>query len=235
MRVSDFFRFPHTPHIAWLGEGVSRDDKVLSPDEAAKFLTNDIVVEEKLDGANMGLSISPDGIIRAQNRGQYLREPYQGQFKKLRTWLACREGELFNALGGELVLFGEWCAARHSMDYDALPDWFLVFDVYDQPAQRFWSTKRRDQLARDLDLFTVPHVTKGKFSLHTLVDLLLQRSGTYHSGSIEGFVLRRENNDWLEERVKLVHPDFTQAIEEHWRRRVIEWNRLRAEQRSQRR
>ncbi|NLZ78249.1 MAG: DNA ligase, partial [Gammaproteobacteria bacterium] len=27
--MSDFFRFPHTPHIDWLGEGMPRDDKVL--------------------------------------------------------------------------------------------------------------------------------------------------------------------------------------------------------------
>ena len=36
--TADFFRFPHTPHLAWLGEGSPRDDKVLSPNEVTGLL-----------------------------------------------------------------------------------------------------------------------------------------------------------------------------------------------------
>lgn len=76
--VTDFFRFPHTPHLAWLGEGLPRDEKLLSPNVASALLAGDVVVEEKLDGANLGLSLAPDGALRAQNRGQYLAEPHAG-------------------------------------------------------------------------------------------------------------------------------------------------------------
>ena len=62
--MTDFFRFPHTPHLAWLGEGTPRDDKVLSSHEAAALLAGEVVVEEKLDGANVGLSLDPDGGLR---------------------------------------------------------------------------------------------------------------------------------------------------------------------------
>ena len=48
--MTAFFRFPHTPHIAWLAPGVPRDDKVLSPADAAEVLAGEVVVEEKLDG-----------------------------------------------------------------------------------------------------------------------------------------------------------------------------------------
>jgi len=227
MMSTDFFRFPHTPHLAWLGKGTPRDDKVLSPAEAEDFLKyTKVVIEEKLDGANMGISISSEGEVRVQNRGQYLTKPYLGQFKKLETWLDLREDVLFDALGENLILFGEWCTARHSLAYDTLPDWFLVFDVFDRKSNRFWSTTRRDRLAEELALATVPHITKGQFSLDLLVNLLIQQSGIYRSGPVEGFILRREGKEWLENRVKLVHPDFTQAIEEHWSRRAIRWNRL---------
>jgi hypothetical protein len=37
-------------------------------------------------------------------------------------------------------------------------------------------------------------------------------------------ILRHDNLQWCEGRAKLVRPDFTQAIEEHWRSRPIEWN-----------
>ena len=96
--MTDFFRFPHTPHIAWLASGAPRDDKVLSPDEAAELLAGDVVIEEKLDGANLGLSVSPDGVLRAQNRGQYLVQPVHGQFARLGDWLQTHEDRLFDSL-----------------------------------------------------------------------------------------------------------------------------------------
>lgn len=52
--MSEFFRFPHTPHLAWLGKGESRDDKVLSQAEAKAFLAGPVLLEEKVDGANLG-------------------------------------------------------------------------------------------------------------------------------------------------------------------------------------
>ena len=135
--VTDFFRFPHTPHLAWLGEGSPRDDKVLSPSEVTSLLAGKVVVEEKLDGANVGLSLASDGSLRAQNRGQYLAEPHAGQFARLPAWLAQHGEGLHAAITPNLMLFGEWCAARHSLDYATLPDWFLLFDVYDRSAGRF--------------------------------------------------------------------------------------------------
>jgi hypothetical protein len=42
----------------------------------------------------------------------------------------------------------------------------------------------------------------------------------------EGLVIRRESTDWCESRAKLVRPDFTQAIDTHWRKRALEWNRI---------
>jgi len=120
--MSDFFRFPHTSHIAWLGQGRPRDDKVLSPEEARAFLQADIIIEEKVDGANLGFSVSSQGELRAQNRGHYLEHPFSGQFSRLETYLAQHEDGLIDALSGGLILFGEWCAARHSLGYERLPD-----------------------------------------------------------------------------------------------------------------
>jgi ATP-dependent RNA circularization protein (DNA/RNA ligase family) len=119
---------------------------VLSPNEVTALLAGDVVVEEKLDGANLGLSLTPDGSLRAQNRGQYLAEPHAGQFARLPAWLAQHGEGLRSVLTPNLIAFGEWCAARHSPDYAALPDWFLLFDVYDRTEDRFWSTARRNEL-----------------------------------------------------------------------------------------
>ena len=101
--MNDFFRFPHTPHIAWLSTGTPRDDKVLSIIEAQQLLAQDVIIEEKLDGANLGFSVSANGELRAQNRGQYLTQPYVGQFEKLENWLKPRADSLFDTLGENLI------------------------------------------------------------------------------------------------------------------------------------
>ena len=39
-------------------------------------------------------------------------------------------------------------------------------------------------------------------------------------------VIRRESPAWYEARSKLVRPDFTQSIDNHWRKRKLELNRI---------
>lgn len=225
--MRDFFRFPHTPHIAWLASGTPRDDKVLSLVEAAGLLAGEVVIEEKLDGANLGFSVSSEGRVRAQNRGQYLEPPFHGQFVRLETWLAAHEDRLFDALGTSLMAFGEWCAARHSLDYVDLPDWWLLFDVYDRVEGRFWSTQRRDAWAQLHGLIVVPRLHAGRVHMAQLREWVASDQSRFRPGNLEGLVIRRENADWLEVRAKLVRPDFTQAIDVHWRSRALEWNQLR--------
>lgn len=224
--MAEFFRFPHTSHLAWLGEGSPRDDKVMSPTEVTALLAGDVVVEEKLDGANLGLSLAPDGSLRAQNRGQYLAEPHAGQFARLPAWLGQHSEDLRSVLTPKLIVFGEWCAARHSLDYAALPDWFLLFDVYDRGAGQFWSTPRRNDLASRAGLLTVPQVQQGKVTVSDLKKLVSDTTSRYRAGPLEGVVIRRESVDWCEARAKLVRPDFTQTIDTHWRKRALEWNRI---------
>ncbi|HCE6499282.1 TPA: RNA ligase family protein [Pseudomonas aeruginosa] len=224
--MTEFFRFPHTPHLAWIGDNVPRDDKVLDPAEAKALLTGSVVVEEKLDGANLGLSLGEGGELRAQNRGQYLQEPHAGQFSRLPVWLV-QHGEAIRAvMRPERLLFGEWCAARHSLDYGALPDWFLLFDVYDRHAGKFWSSRRRNALAEEAGLRVVPQVFCGHASVKALIDRVQSTPSHYRNGPLEGLIIRRESADWCEARAKLVRADFIQSIEQHWRRRTIEWNQV---------
>lgn len=224
--MTDFFRFPHTPHIAWLATGAPRDDKVLSAQEAHALLAHRVVVEEKLDGANIGFSLTDDGALQVQNRGQYLEQPYSGQFARLSSWLARHGDDLYALLTPELIVFGEWCAAKHSLDYSALPDWFLLFDVYDRQAGKFWSTTRRNRFAASAGLATVPELLHQHTSLEQLIGLVNNEPSRYRQGTLEGVVIRHESADWCEARAKLVRPDFTQTISEHWRRRLLEWNRI---------
>lgn len=224
--MSEFFRFPHTPHLAWLGEGEPRDDKLLDPPEVEAMLAGEVLIEEKLDGANLGISWGEEGQLRTQNRGAYLEAPYRGQFSRLNQWLMQHLAVFQQHLPDHVILFGEWCAARHSLDYAALPDWFLIFDVYDRQAQRFWNQARRNVLASQLGLSVVPLLNRGRFTVKELEGLVLTGRSTYRDGRLEGLVIRQDGPQWCERRAKLVHPDFVQQIEEHWRSRALEWNEL---------
>jgi hypothetical protein len=225
--VSAFFRFPHTPHIAWLGEGQPRDDKVLAPDQARDLLAHDLLVEEKVDGANLGFSVDENGTLRSQNRGTYLSLDHDHpQFKPLTRWLQPREHRLAEALFPDLMLFGEWCYAAHSVRYSRLPDWFLAFDVYDRTRDEFWSAPRRDALVAELGLALVPRLGTGRFDLPGLRALL----GDSHltDGPAEGLYVRCDNADRLVARAKLVRREFVQAIDQHWSRKALQVNALAA-------
>lgn len=223
--MTDFFRFPHTPHLAWLGAGQPRDDKVLSPEEASAILTDEVLVEEKVDGANLGLSVDEDGEVRAQNRGTYLNlDAPHGQFKPLRRWIDARRHQIADALYPDLMLFGEWCYAVHSVQYLRLPDWFLAFDVYDRGVGEFWSAARRDALVGGLGLALVPRLGAGRFDLRGLTALLGRSQ--LSDGPAEGLYIRRDEGDRLVARAKLVRREFVQAIDEHWSRRALQTNTL---------
>ncbi|MCC6646470.1 MAG: RNA ligase family protein [Polyangiaceae bacterium] len=223
--MSGYLRFPHTPHIAWLGAGAPREDKVLSPDEARLLLSGDVVVEEKIDGANLGFSLDDDGELRAQNRGKYLElDRLDGQWRPLGRWLAERRLSLADALFPDLMLFGEWCYAVHSVRYTRLPDWFVAFDVYDRARGEFWSARRRDELARRLGVEVVPPLGRGHYSEDGLRQLL--GASRLTDAPAEGLYVRREDGDRLVSRAKLVRAEFVQAIDEHWSRRALEPNQL---------
>jgi ATP-dependent RNA circularization protein (DNA/RNA ligase family) len=220
-----FHKFPHTPHLLWLGEGSPREDKLMSGVDAASFLRQEVVVEEKVDGANLGLSVGRDGRIRAQSRGNYLAPGRcHAQWNPLWPWLAEREQQLSRALGKKLILFGEWCYARHSIAYDALPDWFLVFDVFERVTGCFWASDRRNALASVNGLHPVPLISRRRLALHEVPNLI--GPSLLGSSHMEGICLRCEAIGRLTTRAKVVSSEFIQQIEEHWSRRPVTPNKL---------
>lgn len=220
----NFFKFPSTPHLALLGNAEVRDDKVMMASEQNEFLCHELVVEEKIDGANLGISFDSDGNIRAQNRGEYLELPGLGQWKKLSEWLTPRTETFFEHLFDRYILFGEWCYARHTVFYNRLPDWFLGFDIYDREKGRFLSCDRRDELFCTIRICPVPTIRCGYFTLSELSKL--PSRSMLGDRPAEGIYLRSDLGGWLVQRAKLVCPAFVQSVEHHWSSRNIELNKV---------
>ena len=222
--INKSFTFPSTPHLITLPGVLVREDKVLSECERREMLANVLSVEEKIDGANLAISFDEDANLTMQNRGTILTEPFDGQWKRLKSWLNNREEILFDALGTELILCGEWCYATHSVYYDRLPDLFLGFDIYQKNNKRFWSVKKRHALLMQMRLFEVPMLNQGRFSLTEIIGLISQSK--YASASAEGIYLRFDEGDWLVNRAKVVRAEFIQTMEAHWTRSESKTNRL---------
>lgn len=221
----EFFRFPHTPHLAWLAAGKPREDKVLSEEERRTFLDRHVIIEEKVDGTNLGISLDSDGRLRVQRRGALLRREDQAHLGPFWGWLAAHEASLLTCVGAERILFGEWCFAVHSVRYAQLPDWFLAFDIYDRTARRFWSAERRNALLNEFGFARVPLIATGRFELRELQGFLecTSQLGSPHP---EGLYVRRDEGAWTAGRAKLVRPEFAESIGEHWTHRVLTANRI---------
>ena len=218
--------FPRTPHL-FIPPGLDiRDDKVLTREDCTEMLRHELVVEEKVDGANLGISIDGQGRLEYQNRNHRFSSGGKGQFETLGEWAYRRFESLQRLLSDRYVLFGEWCYARHSVRYDRLPDYFLGFDVYDRQEEFFLGTSERDLFFQEVGVQGVRRIAEGRFTKDRLIQILMAERSAYADLPIEGMVIRHDAGGRLVSRAKLVRPDFIQGISTHWSKGRIEINHL---------
>lgn len=215
-----------------------------------------IAVEEKCDGANTGISFDSDGTILLQSRGHYptggAREKHYNLFKQ---WAQIHQGVLRDILGSRYIMYGEWLYAKHTIFYDALPHYFLEFDIYDRELEVFLDTPSRWNLLAGAPIVSVPVLKRSVFKKvdeiaafvgHSLyitddhidrlkviceqnrIDVDSTLSGTDSSTTMEGVYLKVEE-DGKVIRLKFVRQSFLQNIlesETHWLQRPIIPNQL---------
>lgn len=222
----EFFKFPRTPHLFVISGLDIRDDKVFSDQECQLFLNNNIILEEKVDGANIGISLSEKGDIQIQNRGNYILPGGHPQFNLIWDWAYSRISLLTKHISNNFIVFGEWCYAKHSIQYTSLPDWFLGFDVYDKKNETFLNTHIRNQIFLKINIESIPILGKGNYSRKDLEKRLVSSKSNFYSGHIEGIYLRYEDSEKLIKRAKIVNKDFIQEIDIHWSKKELISNKL---------
>lgn len=156
----ELFRYPRTPHLegSRLQEGDHGHDHV--PYRELRGLR--LVVEEKLDGANTGISFSPAGELLLQSRGHYLvGGGRERQFNFIKAWAQAHAGWLLQRLEDRYVMYGETMSKKHSVFYDALPHHFFEFDVLDRRTGQFLSTAARRALLAGGPVLSVPVLYDG--------------------------------------------------------------------------
>lgn len=173
----ELLKYPRTQHIE--GSRLQAGDEDLDSIPFSAIKGRHVVVEEKLDGANSGISFSPDGKLLIQSRGHFLtggqREKH---FNLLKTWAHTHASTLYDVLGTRYIAYGEWLFAKHTIFYDALPHYWLEFDVFDKELKHFLSTDRRKSLLAStaVSISAVPVLFQGELQSSTQLTNLLVRS-----------------------------------------------------------
>ena len=249
-------KYPRTLHIE--GSRLQPGDEDLgSATPFAHIAGRHLVVEEKMDGANSAISFDADGQLLLQSRGHYLTGgPRERHFALFKQWAGTLAGALWERLGSRYVMYGEWLYAKHTVFYDALPHYFMEFDILDRERDVFLSTEARQALLADLNVVSVLVLSQGpattlKALRQQVAPSRFKTAGwrarlsevarargqdpervareTDEQDAMEGLYLKIEEGGQVVERYKFVRPDFLTRILDsgtHWLDRPVLPNQL---------
>ena len=143
----DFTKYPRTPHL--FGSKGTDDDKHLGEAESKAFIADEsLIVEEKIDGTNVGIHFSDSGEMVLQCRGHLVTEGMHPQYDLFKQWAAVKRHVLETMLQNRFLLFGEWVYARHSIHYRKLTHYFFEFDIFDKEQEVFLDLEQSAVAAR---------------------------------------------------------------------------------------
>lgn len=253
--MEQIIKYPRTPHLE--GSRLQPGDEDLSQIPFSEIAGRPLAVEEKCDGANTAISFTPEGELRIQSRGHYLTGGYRERhYAMLKQWAGVQQKALYEVLGSRYIMYGEWMYAKHTVFYDALPHYFVEFDVLDRERDCFLDTPSRQKLLAGLPVVSAPVLAQGKFRrLEDLLALLgpsryitadhqaslreaCRRAGvdperpvqeTDPSTRMEGLYLKVEEDGQVKRRLKYVRASFSQCVDQsgsHWLDRPIVPNLL---------
>jgi hypothetical protein len=162
-------RYPRTRHLEGSLLPAGEHDPEQTP--FAELAGRHLVIEEKLDGAGVGLCFDEGGELWLHHRGELLHGREDPHLRGLRSWAEAHEQRLLALLGDRYVLYGEWLQQKHTVFYDQLPHLFCEFDVYDRAEGVFLSTSaRRELLVSAPFVCSVPELYEGD-SLRSVEEL----------------------------------------------------------------
>lgn len=233
----DFVKYPRTPHL--FGSKGTDDDKHLGEQESNDFIADlSLIVEEKIDGTNVGIHFTRDGRMKLQCRGHEITEGMHAQYDLFKQWTSAKLLTLEEMLEDRFILYGEWLYARHSVHYRALPHYFFEFDIYDKQTEQFLDLTTRLEMLDGTGIQTVPVIHRGVATVDELWSLIGPSAfdadfdnpvTRQPDNRMEGLYLRTEREGVVTGRAKLVRPEFVEKINhsDHWQHQAMVPNLLR--------
>lgn len=238
--MNRLYKYPRTPHLT--GSKFQPGDEDLRAISLDYLKGQQLIVEEKLDGANSAVSFSHDGQLLLQSRGHFLDGgPRESHFALLKAWATRHQAALLEVLKHRFIMYGEWLYAKHTIFYDHLPHYFFEFDLFDKERELFLTTDERQRLLKGLPVLSVPVLFSGSIRSGRQLHALIRNSGfqsggwrealkevcesrrldaeralreTDTSGLMEGLYIKVEDSLRVMERFKFVRGSFLQAVDE---------------------
>lgn len=205
-------KYPRSPHLPWSPGGTNDDRRLASVEH---FLGEPLILTEKMDGSNVCLEACQ---VFARS---HVAAPKHPSFDALKSLHAAVK----RFIPEGVQIFAEWCYAKHSIGYTALPHYLLVFGVRTGSQWASWSEVQL--WAQELQVPTVPLLLEVTFEpaaeLQKHVELFAS-APSLCGGDREGVVVRlaREFSDAEFPRAvaKHVRKDHVQT-DDHWSHQVI--------------
>ena len=232
----DFIKYPRTPHL-FGARGTPDDNHLSQADSLALIADPSLIVEEKLDGTNVGIHFTTAGRMVLQCRGHEVTAGLHPQYDLFKQWVNGIRPRLETLLNTRYILFGEWLYAHHTVRYDALSHYFFEFDIYDKLEERYLDLATRFVMLDETGIHTVPVLHQGALTEPELRQLLgpSRFASTFDNpltgrpdDVMEGLYVRTEADGFVTGRAKLVRPEFVEKLKlsEHWQHKPMTPNRL---------
>jgi len=205
---SKYIKYPRTYHLPH--SHASSDDKRLL--DYSIFENQHVVVTVKMDGENT--TMYNDYIhARSINSGDHAS----------RDWIKGLWGNISYELTDDQRLCGENMYAKHTVEYNDLESFFLLFSVWDRDTCLSW--EETEEYAFLLNLKTVPVIYKGLYDLEKIEQAFYKYSEDHKT---EGYVIRHVGEfKYLNFKncvAKYVKPEFLKKLKEqtgHWQTKAV--------------
>lgn len=229
--LPEYPRTLHLPHKP----NAKRDDLVASlVDVKDIFVSDNVYVEEKIDGANSAMMLLANDVPLIRNRSHILSKGYnkatpaKAQFSSIWGWFYENKDkfkELNELLGFEAGVYGEWLYALHGIKYDKLPNLFVPFDIYNPIERHYLDTGIGRKALEDVGFEIIPLLHKGKVDNFEQLEEFCEQFSPFASERREGVYIKVTDGLKIIGRFKKVRPDFVQGC--NWSDKMITRNGLR--------
>jgi len=171
--MNKLYKYPRTYHFDW-SPGTTSDDRILHDIDSFTKM-KEVVVSEKLDGENTTL----------YNDATHARS-LDSRHHPSRNWVKGLWGSIQYYIEEDMRICGENLFAKHSIFYDNLPSYFLVFGIYQGEFCLSWDDTV--EICELLGLTMVPVLYRGPWDLEAIKACYTGTS--QFGGEQEGYVVR---------------------------------------------
>jgi hypothetical protein len=206
-----YVKYQRTYHLPW--SNLLKDDRILQDD--SNFIGKRVIVSLKMDGENTTMY---NDHIHARS--------IDSKSHETRNWVKGLWSQISYLIDDNMRICGENLYALHTIKYDNLPSYFMMFSIWIDNKCLSWDETVEYSKILSLDL--VPIIYDGLYDKNKIIE-----SFQPYKSSNEGYVVRLADefyySDFRKSIAKFVLPEFRQALNNshgHWISKKIEKNLL---------